>query len=185
MATTPALTYRLATLEDRDNIKTLVNHAYRGQGGAKGWSCEDHLLAGSRVENEHIIHAITQENSFILLGLLNSTIVTSICIEIQDMRDAYLSMLAVYPPLQSQGIGRNMFVTAEKWAHEYHDIHTYVLQVITLRTELIAFYERLGYYRTGECITFSPLYNIGIPKIEDLMMERMKKHINVSSAPSV
>jgi ribosomal protein S18 acetylase RimI-like enzyme len=51
------------------------------------------------------------------------------------------------------------------------------MAVITLREELIAFYERLGYERTGEFKNFPDNRALWQPKVPDLTLEYLVKII--------
>jgi GNAT superfamily N-acetyltransferase len=63
-------------------------------------------------------------------------------------------MLVIRPPLQGQGLGRRLLAEAERRAHVEWQVTRLQMQVITLRHELIAYYERRGYRRTGETRPF-------------------------------
>jgi ribosomal protein S18 acetylase RimI-like enzyme len=49
------------------------------------------------------------------------------------------------------------------------------MTVISLRTELIAFYERLGYQRTGEFEQFPKNPDLWQPKVEGLSLQVLAK----------
>ena len=61
----------------------------------------------------------------------------------------YFGMFSVRPNLQGGGIGKALLAEAERVAREEWQLPTMRMTVIDIRDELIAFYERRGYRRTG------------------------------------
>jgi ribosomal protein S18 acetylase RimI-like enzyme len=59
-------------------------------------------------------------------------------------------MFAVRPGLQNSGLGRRVLDAAERRARALWDAREMQMTVISVRDELIAWYERRGYRRTGE-----------------------------------
>jgi ribosomal protein S18 acetylase RimI-like enzyme len=66
----------------------------------------------------------------------------------------YFGMFAVDPTRQAGGIGAAVLSEAERIARDEWRVPRLVMQVIDVRAELIAWYERRGYRRTGEAIPF-------------------------------
>jgi ribosomal protein S18 acetylase RimI-like enzyme len=60
-------------------------------------------------------------------------------------------MLTVSPLLQANGLGRQLLQAAEDYARSIN-YHTITMTVITTRTELVNWYERRGYQKSGEII---------------------------------
>jgi ribosomal protein S18 acetylase RimI-like enzyme len=87
----------------------------------------------------------------------------------------YLGMLTVAPDLQGSGIGKKFLQAAEAFAKE-HGLSKIMMTVISVRVELIAWYERHGYIRTGEVRPF-PMDDpkFGLPKqfLEFVVMEKV------------
>jgi ribosomal protein S18 acetylase RimI-like enzyme len=76
------------------------------------------------------------------------------CVNLQQRGNKiYLGMFSVSPHLQGGGIGRQLLLAAEEYAHHLNCNYIYML-VISARTELIAWYKRNSYYDTGEKIPF-------------------------------
>ena len=74
-----------------------------------------------------------------------------------------------------QGIGKKLLYAAEEHARTI-DCSYIIMSVIEIRHELIAWYERHGYYRTGEIKPFPTGPEFGIPK-QPLQFIVMKKFI--------
>ena len=85
-------------------------------------------------------------------------------------------MFSVRPGLQGSGLGRFMLTTAENFARAEWKCIKMEMTVISIRAELIAWYERRGYHRTGR---FKPFpygdARFGIPKRDDLQFELLEK----------
>ena len=64
-------------------------------------------------------------------------------------RDGYLGMLAVAPQCGSQGIGRALVAAGERLSREVYGAAAVVLFVLSVRDDILRWYERRGYARTG------------------------------------
>lgn len=78
-------------------------------------------------------------------------------------------MFAVKPGFQARGVGGALLVSAEQFARDEYDATSMEMTVIGQRSELIAWYERRGYQRTGETRPF-PYGDerFGLPRRDDL-----------------
>jgi ribosomal protein S18 acetylase RimI-like enzyme len=78
-------------------------------------------------------------------------------------------MFAVRPGSQGQGWGGQILAEAERLARDEWSASTMAMSVLAQRADLIAWYERRGYRRTGETTPF-PYGNarFGVPKRPDL-----------------
>jgi ribosomal protein S18 acetylase RimI-like enzyme len=170
------ISYRPAMSADVEAIVTLVNSAYRGPSSRAGWTTEADLLDGQRTDAEEISRLLGMDNSATLLCLCGDEIIGSVHLEKVDSTTAYLGMLVIKPTLQGRGFGGRFMAEAEKIVRTEWGATRIQIQVITLRHELIAYYQRHGYRRTGEIRPF-PIFNpkFGLPKVEGLMFEVMEK----------
>ena len=77
------------------------------------------------------------------------------CVALRDLGDgrAYLGLLTVDPERQAAGLGRELLAEGEAWARR-RGLARVEMTVIRQRGELIAWYERRGYARTGETRPF-------------------------------
>jgi len=80
-------------------------------------------------------------------------------------------------------VGKQLMATAEQLAQAEWAAQKISMTVITLRAELIAFYERRGYQRTGKLKDFPVDIRFGIPKVTGLQFEILEK-ILVSTTKS-
>jgi ribosomal protein S18 acetylase RimI-like enzyme len=162
-----------ATIADVPELNFLVNDAYRGENSKKGWATEAHLLEGSRIDEETLRDYFKDPN-IILLKYTdeNGKIVGCIYLEARGEK-LYVGMASVSPLLQAGGIGRSLLEAAEEQAKQL-GCNTLTMTVISIRHQLIAWYERRGYKVTGEILPFHVDKKFGVPKqpIELLVLEK-------------
>jgi len=166
--------YRHAVKQDAARIAALTNSAYRGDASRAGWTTEADLLTGERINTEGIVKIIEAENSIILLCLQDDVIIGSVHLEKTDDA-AYLGMFVVRPDLQGTGIGRQFMAQAERAARVQWQIKKMWMFVISLRVELIAYYERRGYSRTGRTHPFPAEIGEEFRLVKDLEFVEMEK----------
>ncbi|MCY7312087.1 MAG: GNAT family N-acetyltransferase [Pseudoxanthomonas sp.] len=169
------LDFRDATLEDINPLVALVTSAYRGEVSRQGWTTEADLLDGQRIDPEVLGQDIARPHSRILIAERNGSMVA--CAHVSQENGAgYFGMFSVRPELQGSGVGKRLLAEAERVASEEWQLPRMCMTVIDLRSELIAFYERRGYRRTG--ITRPFPYGderYGIPRRDDLRFEVLEK----------
>ncbi len=172
-----SLTYRSASAADVQVIVALVQSAYRGEASRAGWTTEADLLDGQRTDADEVAALIHVPASRILLCEQNGVLLASAHLQ-QQAAVCHFGMFAVCPERQGRGLGRAMLAEVERSAREEWGCEEMQMTVITLRTELIAWYERRGYHRTG---VFKPFPygddRFGIPKRADLRMELLRKSL--------
>ena len=175
------LTFRPATLTDIPALIALVTSAYRGDASKQGWTTEADLLDGQRIDAEALRHDIERTDSRILLALENGEVLACAHVAIED-GTGYFGMFAVSPDQQGSGVGKRMMAEAERLAREDWGLPGMRMTVIDIRDELIAFYERRGYARTGLKKPF-PYGDerFGIPKRDDLRFEILEKRFEAAT----
>jgi len=136
---------------------------------------EANLLDGQRTDPAGVAELIAKPGSCMLLAERDGALLA--CANLEKRGDAgYFGMFSVRPDLQGAGIGRAVLAEAERVAHEDWHCREMHMTVISVRDELIAWYERRGYRRTG---IHSPFpygdARFGIPKREDLRFELLVK----------
>lgn len=169
------LHFRPATNADIDAIILLVTRAYRGDASRAGWTTEADLLDGERIDADVLRADIGRPGSRVVLGLRDDALLA--CAHVADLGGrAYFGMFAVEPTCQGGGIGRATLAECERIARDEWRLPKMQMTVIDLRDELIAWYQRLGYRRTGVHHPF-PYGDarFGIPKRDDLRFEVLEK----------
>lgn len=169
-----ALTFRKAGSEDIDTIVRLVNAAYRGDSSRLGWTTEADLLGGQRTDAEEVAGLVAAPGSCVLLAVRGGVAAGSVHLRRAGMH-AWLGMFAIHPTLQGGGIGKRLMGAAEALAGDDWGAGAMRMSVITLRHELIAFYQRRGYLRTGELLPFPTSHRFGIPRVTGLQLEVLEK----------
>lgn len=163
-----------ATVEDAESLNFLVNSAYRGESSLKGWTSEANLLGGIRTSVQELIETLQTPKTTLLKYTEDDKIVACVML-IEKLEALYLGMLTVSPTLQGSGIGKKLLKSAESFALE-KNLGKIEMTVISVRSELIAWYERHGYVRTGETKPF-PMNNpnAGLPTqhLEFIVMEKI------------
>jgi ribosomal protein S18 acetylase RimI-like enzyme len=174
--TTPPLTFRKARFQEAERIASIVNSAYRGDSSLAGWTTEAHLLDGQRTDKHEIQRLIQDAKSMILLCLQDDEIIGSVLLQKKDDA-AYLGMFVVKPELQGNGIGKHFISEVERIVQQEWGSSKIIMSVITLRHELIAFYQRRGYRRTGEILPFPDDPAAGVPLVQGLQFEMLEKDL--------
>lgn len=168
---------RAATLSDVPALVALVNSAYRGDSSRAGWTTEADLVGGQRVDEEGLAASIARDGSVILVHDEDGRIVA--CVHLQRTgTSCYLGMLTVQPGLQGRGVGGQIMRAAEAWAVTHWQSTWMHMTVLVQRTDLMPWYERRGYRRTGEFKPF-PYGDIrfGLPLRDDLRFEVLRKEL--------
>ncbi|MDY0814642.1 GNAT family N-acetyltransferase [Kitasatospora purpeofusca] len=171
--------FRAATSADVPALLDLVESAYRGDTSRAGWTTEADLLAGQRTDTEGVTAAVTHADGVVLLAEVDGELLACCQLERRGSR-AYFGMFSVRPGRQGGGLGRAVLARAERYAAEEWGVAEMEMTVIEQRSELIAWYERRGFHRTGD---YSPFpygdERFGIPLRSDLRFEKLTKEITV------
>ncbi|MEU6126179.1 GNAT family N-acetyltransferase [Streptomyces sp. NPDC047123] len=171
------LTYRDATPADVDALVALIESAYRGDASRAGWTTEADLLEGQRTDPQGVAAVIESTTSRLLAVERDGELVA--CCQLEHRDDhAYFGMFAVSPALQGAGLGKEIIAEAERTAHATWGVPEMHMTVISAREDLIAWYERRGYRRTGKMTPF-PYGDerFGIPQRADLQFELLVKEL--------
>ena len=169
------LQFRAATPADIDAIVALVTSAYRGDSSRAGWTTEADFLDGNRIDREVLRTDIERPRSYVLLAERDGELLA--CAHVSEEDGAgYFGMFSVVPGLQGGGIGKQVLTECERLACDDWKLASMRMTVIDIRDELIAFYERRGYRRTG---IFKPFpygdARFGRPLRKDLRFEILEK----------
>ncbi|MFI5532010.1 GNAT family N-acetyltransferase [Kitasatospora sp. NPDC051853] len=174
---TSELTFRPAGPADVPALVALVESAYRGDSSRAGWTTEADLLEGQRTDAEGVAAVIEAPGSRLLVAEREGELLACCQLEHRGER-AYFGMFSVRPELQGGGVGRQVLAEAERVAGAEWGVRELEMTVIEQRSDLIAWYERRGYRRTGE---FSPFpygdERFGLPLRDDLRFERLTKEL--------
>lgn len=158
------LTFRYAAPGDRDALHNLIERAYRGPETAGRWDSESHILKGPRTDAAFIEDRINDEDSRFVIAERDGALVG--CALIQKAAntecangeaanaDAYFGMFAIDPDIRSGGLGRAVLAECERRVRDLWNPPGLMMTVISIREQLIDWYERRGYELTGERLPF-------------------------------
>ncbi|WP_419813986.1 GNAT family N-acetyltransferase [Glacieibacterium sp.] len=152
--------FRPATLADLTPLRELVESAFRGDSSRGGWTHEADLLDGPRTDDATLAAIIADPGQTMLLAEGKSGLTG--CVLVADKGDGLssLGMLSVAPGLQAAGLGRWLIERAEALAARTYGASRMEMTVVGVRAELIAWYERRGYRRTGETRPFPAVHRM-------------------------
>ncbi|ARH90159.1 MULTISPECIES: GNAT family N-acetyltransferase [Streptomyces] len=172
---TSELTFRTALDADVPELVTLIESAYRGDASRAGWTTEADLLEGQRTDSDGVAAVVNADSGRLLIAERDGELIA--CCRLEHRGDhAYFGMFAVRPDLQGGGLGKIIIAEAERTAVETWGVREMRMTVIRQRAELVAWYERRGYRRTGQ---FTPFpygdERFGIPQVADLEFELLVK----------
>ncbi|SEO95351.1 GNAT family N-acetyltransferase [Actinacidiphila rubida] len=170
-------TFRAARPDDVPALVTLIESAYRGDASRAGWTTEADILQGQRTDPESVLAVIHKENSRLVAVESAGELVA--CCQLEHRGEhAYFGMFAVRPALQGAGLGKLIIAEAERFARDEWGVAEMHMTVISVREDLIAWYERRGYERTGRTSPF-PYGDerFGLPTRDDLEFELLTKRL--------
>jgi ribosomal protein S18 acetylase RimI-like enzyme len=144
----------MADKGDLTAITALLNSAYRGESSKEGWTHEGHLINGNVRTNEAALQKLIEQQNSVLLKYTNAGQTIIGCVNLQKHEDrVYLGMLSVSPKLQGGGVGKQLLKAADEYAQQLNCRAIY-MTVISVRSELINWYQRHGYEDTGKRTPF-------------------------------
>lgn len=157
------------------DIIAMTNSAFRESAGQAAWKVET-LVAGRRI-TESLLREDLAEPGAELLVWRDADGVHMGHVRLDDDGEGgwYLAMLTVRPDRQDGGLGRALLAAAEAYAVARGGKRMR-MTVVHQRPELIAWYERRGYARTGETEPF-PYGDdrFGVPNRDDLYFDVLEK----------
>lgn len=162
-----------ATTADIPQLLQLINSAYRGEDAKKGWTHEADLIDGAiRTDETSLKQLIEKPGAAILKFQQDDTIVG--CVYLEKKADRlYLGMLSVSPEIQAHGIGKKLLKAADEYAKQ-NNCDSIEMTVISVRNELIGWYERNGYHQTLKTEPFPSDGKFGTPRqqLEFVVLEK-------------
>lgn len=166
----------IADEKDIDSLVSLMDSAYRGENSKQGWTSEANLFIGNKRTDETTVANLLKKPGAVFLKYLNEEGKLEGCVLLNKKDNRiYLGMFSVSPSAQGKGIGKKMLAAADDYARK-HNCSSIFMTVITVREELIAWYEKNGYKKTGKILPFPVDERYGIPT-QPLEMLVLEKHL--------
>jgi ribosomal protein S18 acetylase RimI-like enzyme len=163
-----------ANSNDITALEELLNSTYRGEASKKGWTSEADLIAGDLRTDAATLQKLMQTREAVFQKYVNEENTIAGCVFLQKKgARLYLGMLSVSPLIQAKGIGKELMAVAESYAKE-QKCSSIFMRVVSARHELVAWYERKGYRKTGETEPFPTDNRFGTPTqpLEFIIMEK-------------
>ncbi|KAI8379058.1 acyl-CoA N-acyltransferase [Radiomyces spectabilis] len=148
----------LDDLKHNATVHRVVNDAYRSEGG---WTTEKDMVKGDRASVEDIENAVrcNGKPNFLMYAFERSDHGEELVvgtIQIQPCNggtEAEIGLFSVSPAHQSRGIGGKL-LSAALQKMEQLGYENAVIQVLENRQDILAWYQKMGFVKTGERMPF-------------------------------
>lgn len=166
----------IANANDILPLVVLMDSAYRGESAKQGWTSESDLFIGNKRTDEETVTRLLNKPGNVFLKYLDEEERMEGCVLLSKKESRlYLGMFSVSPAAQGKGIGKKLLTAADDHARK-QGCTSIFMTVITVRQELIAWYERNGYQKTNKILPFPVDEKYGIPT-QPLEMIVLEKHL--------
>jgi GNAT superfamily N-acetyltransferase len=147
--------FRVAAPDDAPHVQRLVQSAFRAGDSRPGW-------AGDASLTQHFVPSVSDKiaapgRTTLVAATRDGPYAASICVaHDQDAAAVRFSLLAVDPQAHRGGLGSRMLAFAEEYARETLGARVVGMNALSARPELVAWYVRRGYERTGQLTPLPP-----------------------------
>lgn len=184
-----SLQFRIATPDDAARIQDLIQSSFRTEDTRARWTGSTELASQFHIGVDEVLANINKPECAVLVATdpTDGAIVASVeCVRRRTTADhktnntddlARLSMLAVESTRQRSGLGRVVLTRAEDYCRREWGITRLGLNALSTREELISWYARCGFERTGETSAFPRERFPGIDLPEDLCFVELEKDL--------
>lgn len=177
-----SLHFRIATPDDAGQIQNLIQSAFRTEDTRARWTGSTELASQFHISVDEVLANINKPNYTVLVATDPSTdgkIVASVeCVRQRTAPDlARLSMLAVNDSRQRSGLGRAVLTRAEDYCRREWGVTRLGLNALSTREELISWYVRCGFERTGATSAFPRERFPALDLPEDLCFVELEKDL--------
>lgn len=167
----------IASANDIPALVALMDSAYRGEGAKQGWTSESDLFIGNKRTDEETVTKLFNKPGNVFLIYRNEVGEIDGCMLLSKKeKRLYLGMFSVSPMAQGKGIGKKLLAAADDHALRNGCVSIF-MTVITVRQELIKWYERHGYQKTDRILPFPVDERYGVPT-QTLEMIVLEKHLS-------
>ncbi len=161
-------------------IIELVNLSFRAVGPSASWNSEADFIEGPRLTESLLRDDLAAKPEAFLLTYRedpDGELLGTVWLEPRKDCVWYLGLLTVHPDLQNRQMGRALLAAAEGFAKQRGACRIR-MSVVNARNTLIAWYERRGYFLTGETQPFPyDDQRFGRPLQDDLHFVLLEKDI--------
>ena len=149
------LNFRIATLDDAPQVQQLIISAFRAHDTRQDWTGDMSLASNFSIPLEVISDQISTPESAIILATDNTgNIAATVTVTKRSDGVGRISWLAVDPNQHRGGVGGQILTHGEEYCRRVWGLENLGLNALVTRKELIAWYIRRGYVKTGETSPF-------------------------------
>jgi N-acetylglutamate synthase-like GNAT family acetyltransferase len=167
---------RIATTDDAPRIQDLIHAAFRFTDASIDWIGSPELAKTFELPIEVILNRITApDNVFIVASNAPDGPIIG-CVNVFKKTPDFgrLALLAIDPTLQRSGLGKKMVVVGEEHLTREFGVEKIGLNALQTRKELLKWYEKQGYVRTG-AVTVLPIDRARPGAQEEVFLVEMEK----------
>lgn len=177
--TSETLQFRTATPGDAPQIQNLIQSAFRAEDVRDRWTGSTELASQFHISVDEVLANMTKPDCAVLVATDPTTgaLVASVEAFRRTADLARLSMLAVDSAHQRGGLGRRVLAHAEGYCRLNWGVRRLGLNALSTREELISWYVRCGFRRTGETSAFPRERFAGMDLPEDLCFIELEKDL--------
>lgn len=175
--------FRIATPDDAPQIQNLIQSAFRAEDTRARWTGSPELASQFHISVDEVLTSMSKPDCAVLVATDptstgdNNALVATVEAFRRTPDLARLSMLAVNSTRQRGGLGRAVLAHAEDYCRRTWGVQRLGLNALSTRGELIAWYERCGFARTGETSAFPRERFAGMDLPEDLCFVELEKDL--------
>lgn len=184
------LQFRIATSNDAPKLQRLLEAAFRAEDSRKDWTADMALNERFRMDLSEVMQMIAKFDSTILIATTTTTtdngdgdnedgdaFVACCGLQKRGPNLARFGPFAVDTQQQQRGIGRRVLAYAEDYCRRTLDVQRLEMNVLSTRPQLIAWYMRCGYRKTGawEPFPYDRFEDLALP--EDLRLVMFEKDL--------
>ncbi|KAI6785472.1 uncharacterized protein J7T54_007115 [Emericellopsis cladophorae] len=149
------LQFRTATVDDAEELRQLIEAAFRAEDSRDGWVDDLGLGSGFRLELDVVLGIINDSDSAMQMAFDdNGTLLGTVTVAQREQGRGMIFHLAIQQQHQQGGLGRKILAYAEDYGQQRWGITRVGLNALSTRTLLISWYMRRGYVKTGETTPF-------------------------------
>ena len=187
-----SLQFRIATSDDAARIQNLIQSSFRTEDTRARWTGSTELASQFHISVDEVLASFNNPECAVLVATdpTDGSIVASVeCVRRRTTAAAAdnnsnnnddlarLSMLAVDNSRQRTGLGRAVLARAEDYCRREWGVTRLGLNALSTREELISWYVRCGFERTGETSAFPCERFPGLNLPEDLCFVELEKDL--------
>ncbi|MGT3820126.1 GNAT family N-acetyltransferase [Acinetobacter baumannii] len=141
------------------------------------WPPQFYILKGHPIIKEQLKQQLKFPITLLLFGGVISSKVFSFFVPPSHTTPVERGTFCTSPPVHNMKIGPSLLEYAEQFAlHKVPELDSAIMYILNVRSELIAYYERRGYIKTGNHEPYPLDANVGLPLIPIKLIE-MKKDL--------